>query len=62
MPNNPGRIEGDYSIGEKEQIKYADPGSFGAVRQRQSKTKLYLFIAGVAIITLALSIAFGWII
>lgn len=62
MPNNPGRIDGDYSIGEREEVRYIDPGNFGSVRhQRTSRIKLYLFIAGVAIVALFVTVAFGWI-
>ena len=52
MPNNPGRIEGDYSIGEPEQVKYADPGSFGAVRVRSSRTGKYALVIAVVLIVL----------
>ena len=51
MPNNPGRIGGDYSIGEKEEVHYVDPGNFGAARVENParNLKLYAFAAGAAV-------------
>ncbi|MHB1830245.1 MAG: hypothetical protein ACYCO0_02535 [Candidatus Micrarchaeaceae archaeon] len=64
MPNNPGRIAGDYSIGEKEEVKYMDPGSFGAVREanRGSTIRImkYLLPIGIAIV-IALALVFSMI-
>lgn len=54
MPNNPGRIDGDYSIGEKEEVKYVDPGNFGAMRSEShpGKIRLYAVVLGVLVVIL----------
>ena len=58
MPNNPGRINGDYSIGEKEEVKFVDPGSFGAVRKTQARNyKAYAIACAVAAIVIILALA-----
>lgn len=60
MPNNPGRIEGDYSIGDKEEIRYADPpAGFGAAK-RSSFTayRKYVLVVAAVIIVLALFVIF----
>jgi hypothetical protein len=63
MPNNPGRIDGDYSIGEKEEIKYIDPGNFGAMRKESkvSMAKIYILVIGIAFAALIMLIIFGLI-
>lgn len=55
MPNNPGRIAGDYSAEEKEEIRFVDPGSFGAQRKKgiSRPLKIYLIFAAIVIIIIA---------
>lgn len=58
MPNNPGRIEGDYSIGEKEEVKYVDPPKgFGVVKGSSSMNWKYI-AAAIVIVIIALLIIF----
>lgn len=53
MPNNPGRIDGDYSIGEKEEIKYAaPPQGFGTVKKSSPASYRQYAIAAVVIIVI----------
>ncbi len=61
MPNNPGRIDGDYSIGEIEEVKYVDPGKFGEVRtgKTQNMLKFGLPVAVIVVIALLVLAAFG---
>ncbi len=63
MPNNPGRIDGDYSIGEKEEVKYIDPGDFGAVREADGisiiRIMKYLLPIGIAIVIIALALVYA---
>ncbi len=56
MPNNPGRIDGDYSTGDKESVKFVDPGNFGRIqaKKRYSNSRVFYLI----IIIIALLIAF----
>ena len=59
MPNNPGRIAGDYSIGEKEEIKYIDPGSFGAIKSRSTiPVRLYILALGFIVLVALIIIAY----
>jgi len=58
MPNNPGRINGDYSIGEKEEVKYIDPGNFGAVRKtRTPGYREYALVLAAAAIVIIVAFA-----
>lgn len=51
MPNNPGRIDGDYSIGEAEEVKFVDPGNFGTVKDSvQTRRRTYAIMAGLALV------------
>ncbi len=57
MPNNPGRIDGDYSIGEKEEVRYVQPPSgFGAVKKKEGIGRKYIFAAAIVITALILFI------
>ena len=59
MPNNPGRVAGDYSIGEKEEVKYIDPGNFGAIReQRHMGRKVYAAALAAAAFIVLLAIIY----
>jgi len=58
MPNNPGRIDGDYSIGEREEVRYVDPGNFGAVRHETSRGYIrYAIAAAVALAVIIILVA-----
>ena len=60
MPNNPGRIYGDYSIGEKEEVKYVDPGKFGEARPDRTANRFRSgLLVVVAVVVLAVLVAFG---
>ncbi|MDE1768304.1 MAG: hypothetical protein KGH67_05045 [Candidatus Micrarchaeota archaeon] len=54
MPNNPGRIQGDYGMEGNTEINYIDPGDFGAVRKPKQwrGARLCAFAAALAIILL----------
>ncbi len=59
MPNNPGRIEGDYSTGGRDKIIYADPPpGFGAMRKMLSRRNRYVITIAIALAMLLLGIAF----
>ena len=60
MPNNPGRIEGDYVVGEKEEVKYVDPGDFGAIKGGGNiSDKRYTIFVWIAVIVMALVLIFA---
>lgn len=58
MPNNPGRIDGDYSIGEPEKVTYVNPGNFGAVRSTKASRAKYYAAAAAAVVVLAALVYF----
>ncbi len=56
MPNNPGRIDGDYSIGDKEEVAYIEPPSgFGSVKSANARlNQKYLIGVGVILVIVVL--------
>ena len=61
MPNNPGRIDGDYSIGEAEEVKFVDPGNFGTVKDSApTRHRTYAIIAGLALLCIVTIVILWW--
>ncbi len=59
MPNNPGRIDGDYTVGEREEVRYADPPEgFGVVKKSKGIDRRYMVVIGVVVILLIAFILF----
>ena len=59
MPNNPGRIDGDYSTGDREEVSYIDPPQgFGAVKENRSQGPVYVAVIVIIIVALAAFIIF----
>lgn len=56
MPNSPGRIDGDYSIGEHEEVQYAQPPSGYGQPMKKSTIDLRYLIAAIVILLILIAI------
>ncbi len=59
MPNSPSRIDGNYDITEKEEVKYADPGDFGALRPK-NHISLRIYVGMLIVLAMAVILAIAY--